>query len=57
MAVCFGHQILAKNQTGRIDEINEISFLWKLVHTGWPGNDVPPGSPQEAPIWGLMGAS
>ena len=25
--------------------------------TGWPGNDVPPGSPQEAPIWGLMGAS
>jgi hypothetical protein len=26
-------------------------------HTGWPGNDVPAGSPQEAPTWGLMGAT
>ena len=32
-------------------------FLHTIIITGWPGNDVPPGSPQEAPIWGLMGAS
>ena len=30
-------------------------WIFEKIHTGWPGNDVPPGSPQEAPIWGLMG--
>jgi hypothetical protein len=25
--------------------------LWSMTrHTGWPGNDVPAGSPQEAPM-------
>jgi hypothetical protein len=32
-------------------------FHVSKTYTGWPGNDVPAGSPQEAPTWGPMGAS
>ena len=39
------------------DNLSNYSKSYYISNTGWPGNAVPPGSPQEAPIWGLMGAS
>ena len=38
-------------------ELAQEALQGMYIPTGWPGKDVPPGSPQEAPIWGLMGAS